>query len=395
MKIAMIVVVMVMMMLVMSSSAAAVAAFVLWTPPTPPPTTPPPPFEGTVVAPSSTTIISPSSGPLKKDPNKQVGIFYQLWFGPPPANFWGLNCEWGIPELGKYVSADLKIIDQHTEWLASAGIDFVFIDWSNNCFYMADGSSQHKHIEDSTYTFVKRQVQRKKEGKPYLQYCIFIGSCKDFANPLGGPNAGCELVHDPVKGMTKKADQIYDQYIKDPEFASLYWNLDGKPFLSSFVIFCEKEGRTWSHPKFTYRPMTADIKERFPKDIFWSTIENRFEQGYTSGKDGGVECVTVNPMLRGTWPPDENPNPGPGKMQSVGRKNGATFRRMWDHAISLKPKIVMVGWWNQWTGCPENHSGHNENWDQEYSLDIEPMKGGHGDLYLQIMKEQISKYKNS
>jgi hypothetical protein len=53
----------------------------------------------------------------------------------------------------------------------------------------------------------------------------------------------------------------------------------------------------------------------------------------------------------------------------------------------------MVGWWNQWTGCPENHSGHNENWNQEYSLDIEPMQGGHGDLYLDILKEQVARYK--
>ena len=403
----------------MSSSAAAAVVYFSWDflglskKESPAPVLPPS-FDGTVTAPQTGNgtaapqtgngtaapqtgngTAAPQTSPIPpKNPNRQVGMYYETWFGPPPANIWGLNCNWGTPKLGKYESADPKIIDQHTEWMVDAGIDFVCIDWSNNCFYMPDGSVQHKHIEDSTYAFAKRQAQRKREGKSYVEYCVFIGSCKDAIDPSTNGPPGCSLVHGP-NGMKKKADQIYDQYIRDPDIGPLYWNLDGKPFLASFVLFCEEEAKTWSHPKFTYRPMVADIKERYAKSIFWSWIENRFDQGYTVGPDGKVECVTVNPMLRGTWPPDENPNPGPGKMQSVGRKNGNTFKRMWDFAISLKPRIVMVGHWNQWVGCSDKGATlGNENWDQEYSTDIEPMQGGHGNLYLQILKEQVAKFKN-
>ena len=64
---------------------------------------------------------------------KDVGIYYWTWF--PDA--WSFGA-WGTPQLGYYRSDDTNIIDQHCEQLVSAGIDFVLIDWSNNCLPYGD-----------------------------------------------------------------------------------------------------------------------------------------------------------------------------------------------------------------------------------------------------------------
>ena len=64
-------------------------------------------------------------------------------------------------------------------------------------------------------------------------------------------------------------------------------------------------------------------------------------------------------------------------------------------AFKYHPKIVTITWWNEW--CAINLGGgvYTDLYSQEYSRDIEPMKGGHGDKYYQLMKQYISAYKKN
>ena len=81
---------------------------------------------------------------------------------------------------------------------------------------------------------------------------------------------------------------------------------------------------------------------------------------------------------------------------AIGRQNGATFHTQWQNAFNVRPKIVVLAWWNEWVA--QNYGSTSsptftDNYNREYSRDIEPMSGGHGAKYYNMMKQYIAAYK--
>jgi len=76
---------------------------------------------------------------------------------------------------------------------------------------------------------------------------------------------------------------------------------------------------------------------------------------------------------------------------------GNNFREQWKRAFSLQPPFVMVTGWNEWTAGrwirPGNPLTFVDQYDEEFSRDIEPMKGGHGDNYYYQLVNYIRRYK--
>ena len=69
----------------------------------------------------------------------------------------------------------------------------------------------------------------------------------------------------------------------------------------------------------------------------------------------------------------------------AGRNNGETFRARWRRADSLGVQNVLVVSWNEWvTG---------EQPSAEVSKDLEPSLE-HGRFYLDLLKEEIEKFKS-
>lgn len=70
----------------------------------------------------------------------------------------------------------------------------------------------------------------------------------------------------------------------------------------------------------------------------------------------------------------------------------------WKNAFDYRPKAITITWWNEW--CAQLFYDGNgnprfvDNYTQEFSRDIEPMEGGHGDMYYQWTKQYIAAYKN-
>lgn len=122
-------------------------------------------------------------------PGKLVGVFYSSWF-PFPTNWPDTGgCTWGTPLLGYYASGNASVIDAHTDWLVGAGVDFLLFDWSNNCGNVDGDRTTNINlwdIEDNTYAFAQRQIWRRQQGKPTLQFGIFLGTCGDCSNIANG-----------------------------------------------------------------------------------------------------------------------------------------------------------------------------------------------------------------
>ena len=109
----------------------------------------------------------------------------------------------------------------------------------------------------------------------------------------------------------------------------------------------------------------------------------------TSGADGNPEQVSVAVASQETCMSTTT--------TAHGREGGMFWYAQWLTAFENKPKIVTLTWWNEWVAQRLDSGGGNyvfvDNYTQEYSRDIEPMEGGHGDQYYQWMVQYISAYK--
>ena len=87
---------------------------------------------------------------------------------------------------------------------------------------------------------------------------------------------------------------------------------------------------------------------------------------------------------------------------------GLCFAQQWKRALEVDPKVIFITGWNEWIAQRFINKGgisflgkklkvgetfFVDDYNQEYSRDIEPMKGGHGDNYYYQMVAGIRKFK--
>ena len=79
--------------------------------------------------------------------------------------------------------------------------------------------------------------------------------------------------------------------------------------------------------------------------------------------------------------------------------HGHNLREQWQRAFKLDPPFVMVTGWNEWIAGRFSRPGlpvvFVDQFDQEFSRDIEPVQGLHGDNYYYQMVASIRRYKGS
>ena len=329
---------------------------------------------------------------------KNVGIAYSPWF-PPTTWLTEGGCTWGMPALGAYHSDNIKVIDQHIEWLAEAGVDFIQLDWSNNIDYLP-GCNCNEHIgmiEDASDVLIDRMVWRKKNGLSWIKVAVMIGGGGNDAYTNGKIDA--------------KTQNVKERYIDDPDRRSVYYEHRGKPLL---VDYCHGSynylnwNKSVHEETFTIRHAWAtliqnkmyDPETMHSQNGLWSWSENVHPMAYSY--DGRPECATLHAALRtcGWMTPADSllfPDVVKGMKDcfdtwggAKGRRNGATLRESFKYARQYNVDLAMVMAFNEWTGC---EGSHGEQRNPEFSNDIEPMESGHGDLYLKILGEEIAKFK--
>jgi hypothetical protein len=304
----------------------------------------------------------------KSDSDKIVGLAYTTWFTSTP---W--TNVWGTPELGFYTSNDTTVIKQHGEWLADAGVDFIFIDWSNDLGYIPGVTVNRPDfdmIENSVPIIFKEWAKIK--GAPKIS--IMLG-CPDHPEAFSDGT------------MQRKIDQVYSQYIDNKADSSQYFKYLGKPLLIIYIGTpspFENGIPDFQDSRFTIRYMTGFITEqpnllsgnnRLSKYGYWSW-EDRGDQTYTL-LDGQPEACTVSAASRA-----DSVN----SIPAIGRDNGLTFQSRWSRAENLNVKIVLVTTWNEWIT--------SEQPSAEVSKDLEPsVEFGH--FYLNLLKSEIVSFKNT
>ena len=278
----------------------------------------------------------------------------QEWGGVPSFHYWAK------PAVGYYSSSNKDVIRTHMTQLYTAGVDFIIIDLTN----AGDG-----YIGASAWT---EYIQ-----KPMDAICDTIMEMR--AGGLGTPY----VVFWVGDGEGPLYQELYNKYhnVEKWKDCFVYWG--GKPFMLT----------------------THKTPEEFPlKDLFtvrsmwglgvdysggqWCFLSVNNHNKFTKAADGTVEQVSVAVASQETYM---------SRLDTAHSREGGMFwYAQWLTAFKFQPKIVTLTWWNEWTAQRYEINGEyvfTDNYNQEYSRDIEPMEGGHGDQYYRWMIQYISAYK--
>ena len=304
--------------------------------------------------------------------DRLVGLAYSTWLCTKIIT-WGKNT-WDTPLYGNYFSDDRAMIAKHAELLRDAGVDFIFIDWTNNTTYdpetMREALSDFRMIEEATDLVF--EVFSSIEGAPKI--CIFAGP----------GHSGIENVNNGKH--QKKVDQIYASYVE--KYPDQYFCYEGKPLLMCYGATPNQYGARprWKDDRFTIRWVTGYVgqqsdlynKKNMATRNHWWSWEERGLQTF-SIVDNRVECVTCTAASRSQGSEGDS-----GYIPAYGRENGLTLKKQFQRANDLGAGMVILISWNEWT--------KGEQPSPEISKDLEPSVI-HGTFYYDLLCEQIKKFK--
>ena len=314
-----------------------------------------------------------------------VSIFYSTWFNfvlgdkTNPPNItkileegkntgvykWGAENEfhyWAEPAIGFYRSDDAQVIRTHMTQLADAGVDFIIVDHTYmNGLRTTIPYEWDIYVTEPCTVLLDTIVEMREEGlkTPYVVFWSGSGNGTDWS---------------VVQKMWKEFYRV--EKWKD---CFVYW--EGKIFqLLTRMPSTPLSGRM----KLTVREMWGLEYNLLPEH--WSFLQRTSEP--VKDSEGYTEQMCVCTAAQQTYM---------SLPTAKGRDHGIFMYSQWYHAFQHRPKVVAITWWNEWAAqrlrTGDGSYQFTDNYNQEYSRDIEPMKGGHGDLYYRWMKEYIRAYK--
>lgn len=339
-------------------------------------------------------------GPVRS--NRFVGIFYFLWqstevrsgmpsgepynvakilaanpdaLKKPKSPLWGpvgVYHYWSEPLLGYYANTDPWVTQRHARWLADAGVDTLIFDTTNAQTY-----------RDVYFALCEAFAEVRRQGGRTPQLCFMVNT---------------------AAGQT--ADKLFKEFYQPGKHRDLWFMWQGKPLLLCDPAEARPEWKDFFTLRRAHWPFTLT---NTPYAWHW---EATYPQPYGYTEDPTVPeqvNVSVAQNLRQEDGKVTNMSDGNARGRSFhkgrqSKESGAVTRGLnveeqWTRARELAPPFVMVTGWNEWIagrwGKPEGPIQFVDQYDQEFSRDIEPMLGGHGDNYYLQLVANIRRYKGA
>ncbi len=390
-------------------------------------------FSDTWVATDDVGRSAPTGADTPAANDRKVGMFYFMWHNAtrkgqnplfdhtaaylsggvdsvwdliPKGNL-GFAHYWAEPYFGYYNSDDEWVIRKHAYMLTEAGVDFIFVDATNGIIY-----------ERSLEALLRVWSKMRAEGQNTPQICFHCGN--DDTNAAASLNF------------------LWNNYYSVGKYKDLWFFLDGKP-----LIF---------YPDSLGKKISSDMKDFFTARQSWA---NTNDSWYTSKKGKGRWAwADMYPQKPGLSPKGDveqmivmcgfwaNGSYGTNAGRSYTYKNGIpsyegdwdfgyallhttsglglAYQEQFDLALETNPPIIMITGWNEWWAGRWGGSSNNpaqgqticneyvvdqsnpkyqwyyvDNFNTEYSRDLEPMSGGFNDNYFYQTVQNVRRYKGS
>src|SRR5215217_1362858 len=346
-------------------------------------------------------------------PDKYVGIFYFIWQGahgydkhsggaagegvmpkqasdtlspydiskllkenPDQPKYGPLHAfhHWGEPYFGYYLPDDEWIIRKHAQMLSDAGVDVLILDVTNAAIYLP----QVTKIAE-TY----KKMRAAGMSTPSIAFIV-------NSNP------------------TATVNRLYDNIYAKELFKDLWFYWKGKP-----LLLAPPEGQSETVKNF------FNIRQSWA----WSKGQKWFGEGkdkwtwvdHTPQSYGWHESADKPEQISVSIAEHPMSNIGrsfhDGKEPEVKRPaEGLYFGEQWKRALEVDPEFVFITGWNEWVamrfddGAASHFLGKKidkgetyfvDLYNEEFSRDGEPMKGGFNDNYYYQMISNIRKFKGS
>ncbi len=382
---------------------------------------------------------------------RNVGVFYSPWHyenninSPGPFNvnninnanpsrihdwtWWNNNYSsgaywWNQPIYGYYQELDEYVLRKQAELLASAEVDFIVFDCTNSNIVWKDG--YEKILK------VWKEAQNDGVNVPKIAFMT------NFTYSDGGDSAVEQL-------LTNLYDPSCQNY---KSYQNLLYTYNGK-----FLILLDVSGLKETsggeaklaelQQRFEVRDPVATYFDGITDSSWkpngeWGWLSVNPQAVYKKAVDTRAEQVTVSVSQNATYDTNQltamNGNKVMGRSfargnyfytyQSKGKTitvdesikvngtssgantslYGRNFQQQWDYAIDIDPEIIFVTGWNEWImgrqeqwpsaadGAPVTNA-FPDQFNDEYSRDIEPSSGDLKDNYYYQLVENIRRYK--
>jgi hypothetical protein len=310
---------------------------------------------------------------LREHPDAINDFYHPAWPADAGSFFWE------EPLYGYYLDTDRWVLRRHAELLALAGVDVVIFDCTNGNFTWKES---------------------------YMELCSVFAEAR--AAGVRTPQIAFLLAFGPTQGSKEAIEEIYRDLYKPGVYKDLFFLWKGKPLIMAYPDNLSDELKNY----FTFRPGQPAYNTGPSRDDHWGWLEIHPQHGYVRRYTGGYEQTTVG--VAQNWSAERGLTamnaPGAfgrsytaagGQHTEPGAVNyGYNFQEQWDRALEMDPQFIFITGWNEWI------AGRYEMWQQQYnafpdefsqegSRDIEPVKGGHGDSYYYQMAANIRRFKGA
>ncbi|MBO5042701.1 MAG: hypothetical protein J6D87_07030 [Clostridia bacterium] len=327
---------------------------------------------------------------------KYVGLFYSLWtVGSPCAednskvmarnpynpNFgarWQF-CWWAEPETGYHRGDDVWQIKRDMYYFAMAGVDFLYFDMTNGYLY-----------EEAMEVFLDTCLEMRAEGQmtPYI-----VPWCFGTAVPGNGDTGG-----------------FYEKFMTQEKYKDLWFHWEGKPLAmikplddGTFPILDDE----YYADKLTFRKAWVS-PEKYSK-MYWE--DNRvvnFGYGYgwiersRYAECTGIGCAGFANFGHGRSGALSNKDNLNAFWETDTMGQGLVFEDAFNQVMTNNPEcqVLLISRWNEWVAQnftdpadKGTDTGFVDQFNAEFSRDIEPMKGGFTDNYFYQMCSIIRRFK--
>ena len=306
---------------------------------------------------------------------------------------------WNEPVYGFYRGDDAWVQRKQAELLANAGVDVVFTDNTNG-----------------TNTWRQSYTSLMNTWSDAMQDGVLTPKVS-FMFPFNDQNQ-----------TNVQTQLIYQDVFRQNKWQELWFYLDGKPMLMGLAdsfnaskSAAEKEISNF----FTFRRGEPEYVVPSTKLASWGWLSMYPQAKHSKDRhaqDAGiVEQITVgvaqnhNYALHLLSAMNGNNISGrsytlayPDRYEKEGAeasKWGYNFAEQWNYALEVDPAVVFVTGWNEWTASRfENwiqgsdamvNNAFPDQFNDEYSRDIEPTKGALKDHYYYQLVNFVRQYKGA